>query len=108
MSSPAPGDENNIIPDGEHEQFDDPMEGDGEAEVGEGQGNDIPAEPMDDSSEEGEEDEEELRKVTEGFIVDEDEEEEDDEEEERRKRRKRRKRHHRRRKLKSTRFLIKI
>lgn len=91
MSSPQPGDfhENHLA------DNDDPMQGSGQEEEGEGE--EIVPNVTDDSSEEGEDDEEEARRIREGFIVDEDEDEEDDEEEERRRRRKKRKKHHRRR-----------
>ncbi|KAI0082636.1 transcription elongation factor SPT6 [Panus rudis PR-1116 ss-1] len=76
---------------------DDPMQGSGQED--EGEGDSVGPAISDDSSEEPEEDEEEERRIREGFIVDEDDEEEEgaDEEEERRRRRKRRKRRHRER-----------
>lgn len=94
MSSPLPN--GGVAPSGSHVEKDDPMQGSGGEEEGEGdvieQGRSI------DSSEEDEEDEEEERKIREGFIVDEDEEEEEEDDEDDRRRRKRRKRrHHRRR-----------
>ncbi|KAF8654136.1 hypothetical protein AX16_003667 [Volvariella volvacea WC 439] len=92
MSSPIP-DENVPI---STEPEDDPMNGSGQEEDGEGE-EVRPNMLTDDSSEEGEDDEEEAKAIREGFIVeDEEEDEEDEEEEERRKRRKRRKRNHRR------------
>ncbi|EPQ58032.1 transcription elongation factor Spt6 [Gloeophyllum trabeum ATCC 11539] len=75
---------------------DDPMQGSGQEEEGEGDDIRPAGGSEDDSSEEEEEDEEEARRIREGFIVDEDEDEGEEEEEERRRRRKRRKRRHRR------------
>jgi transcription elongation factor SPT6 len=88
MSSPIPDE---VVPQSHLGEVDDPMQGSGQEE--EGEGDVLMPDVTDDSSEEGEDDEEEIRRITEGFIVDEDEEEE--EEEAPRKRRKRRKKHHR-------------
>ena len=64
---------------GPMDEGDDPMQGSGQEEEGEG---DVvmPDVTDDDSSEEGEDDEEEARRIREGFIVDEDEDEEEFEE----------------------------
>ena len=88
----------NLPQDPTQHENDDPMQGSGAEDEGEGDatmGNGV----SDDSSEEPEEDEEEERRIREGFIVDEDDEdgEQEDDEEERRRRRKRRKKEHRRR-----------
>ncbi|KAI0683701.1 transcription elongation factor SPT6 [Cytidiella melzeri] len=91
MSSPVADPVVNSLPVDE----DDPMQGSGGEEEGEGVGG--AAGVSDDSSEEPEEDEEEERRIREGFIVDEDEEEEDDDEEEKKRRRKKRRRHRRER-----------
>jgi transcription elongation factor SPT6 len=73
---------------------DDPMQGSGQEDEGEGE--DIGMDGViDDSSEEEEEDEAEAQRIREGFIVGDEEDEEDEEDEGPKKRRKRPKKSHR-------------